>query len=160
MSGFDPNWIKNGSTAKTSKKHLQTVRSASGPMATSWIQSSWEPGRIPSLINLNQKDSTMQLQMNRPNSASGNAPHLSEAGQAISTDAGWAHRPTLRLKELLALLQVSRSKAYELMKTDPDFPQGVPLYDSDQSPKFYWTHEAITWLEGRASKFRNLQKEN
>ncbi|MBN4936460.1 AlpA family phage regulatory protein [Stenotrophomonas maltophilia] len=70
---------------------------------------------------------------------------------------GWPDSPTLRLKELIVLLRVSRSKAYELMKTDPDFPKGIPLYDSELSPKFYWTHEAMAWAEGRAAKFRRAK---
>ncbi|WP_156785743.1 AlpA family phage regulatory protein [Stenotrophomonas sp. FSL W7-1447] len=73
--------------------------------------------------------------------------------------AGWPDSPTLRLKELIKLLRVSRSKAYELMKTDPDFPKGIPLYDSELSPKFYWTHEAMAWVEGRAVKFRRAKEE-
>ncbi|WP_295909978.1 AlpA family phage regulatory protein [uncultured Xanthomonas sp.] len=72
--------------------------------------------------------------------------------------AGWPDSPTLRLKELIKLLRVSRSKAYELMKSDPDFPKGIPLYDSEQSPKFYWTHEAMAWAEGRAAKFRRAME--
>ena len=44
------------------------------------------------------------------------------------------------------------------MKSDPDFPKGVPLYDSELSPKFYWTHEAMAWAEGRAAKFRRVQE--
>lgn len=72
--------------------------------------------------------------------------------------AGWPDSPTLRLKELIKLLRVSRSKAYELMKSDPDFPKGIPLYDSGLSPKFYWTHEAMAWAEGRAAKFRRAQE--
>lgn len=67
--------------------------------------------------------------------------------------------PTLRLKELLKVVQVSRSKAYELMKTDPDFPKGIPLYDGSQSPKFYWTHEALAWVEARSNKFRNQSQD-
>ncbi|HDX0901829.1 TPA: AlpA family phage regulatory protein [Stenotrophomonas maltophilia] len=82
-----------------------------------------------------------------------------EAGR-VDLDAGWPDSPTLRLKELLKLLRVSRSKAYELMKTDPDFPKGVPLYDGEQSPKFYWTREAIAWAEGRTTKFRTQQRGN
>lgn len=62
--------------------------------------------------------------------------------------------PTLRFKELLQVTRVGRSKAYQLMKSDVDFPKGIPLYDSDQSPKFYWTHEAMAWVESRAKKFR------
>lgn len=82
---------------------------------------------------------------------------LSEVGQTGS-NVGWPDSPTLRLKELIKLLRVSRSKAYELMKSDPNFPKGVPLYDSELSPKFYWTHEAMAWAEGRAAKFRRAQE--
>lgn len=67
--------------------------------------------------------------------------------------------PTLRLKELLNVTQVSRSKAYELMKSDPEFPKGVPLYDGDRSPKFYWTHEAMAWVAERSNKFRSQRKD-
>ena len=63
--------------------------------------------------------------------------------------------PTLRFKELLKVTRVGKSKAYELMKTDPSFPQGIPLYDSDRSPMFFWTHEAIAWVNSRATKFRS-----
>lgn len=69
-----------------------------------------------------------------------------------------ADRPTLRFKELLQVISVGRSQAYVLMKTDPDFPKGVPLYDSENSPKFYWTHEAIGWLQGRVAKARAMKE--
>jgi len=82
-------------------------------------------------------------------------PPQAETGRASITS-----RPTLRLHELLQVICVSRSKAYELMKSDPNFPKGVPLYDSDLSPKFYWTHEAMAWLETRSNKFRNQSKDN
>src|SRR3546814_12210049 len=54
--------------------------------------------------------------------------------------------PTLRFSELLKVIRVSRSKAYELARTDPTFPQGIPLFDTERSPRFWWTHEI-----GRAS---------
>lgn len=83
-------------------------------------------------------------------------------GTALAAEAAFAHipeglrdRPTLSLKELLRVIPVGRSKAYMLMKEDPSFPKGVPLYDGGNSPKFYWTHEAIAWLQGRASKVRS-----
>jgi predicted DNA-binding transcriptional regulator AlpA len=65
---------------------------------------------------------------------------------------GLRDRPALSLKELLRVIPVGRSKAYMLMKEDPTFPKGVPLYDGENSSKFYWTHEAIAWLQGRAAK--------
>lgn len=62
--------------------------------------------------------------------------------------------PTLRFKGLLRVTKVSKSKAYELRRTDDSFPKGIPLYDGRNSPKFYWTHEALAWVESRAAKFR------
>ncbi|MFK3844738.1 AlpA family phage regulatory protein [Stenotrophomonas sp. PS02297] len=79
-----------------------------------------------------------------------------------TTDPGavWPDSPTLRLRGLLKATSLGRSKAFELMKTDPDFPQGIPLYDSDRSPKFYWTHEVMAWMEARAAKFRGHKEGN
>lgn len=73
--------------------------------------------------------------------------------------------PVLRFAELLALTKVRKSKAYDLMNPkspghDPDFPTGFPLFDSPRSPKGYWRHEAMAWLEGRSNKSRNQQKSN
>lgn len=80
------------------------------------------------------------------------------------TGLSWAltcpDSPTLAFKGLLKVTNLSRSKAYELMKSDPDFPQGIPLYDGERSPKFYWTHEVMAWLEARSNKFRNESKDN
>lgn len=88
---------------------------------------------------------------------------IADTGQPttdLSRLAPWQpDSPTLRLKELLKVVRVSRSKAYELMKTDPDFPKGIPLYDGNQSPKFYWTHEALAWVEARSNKFRNQSQD-
>lgn len=64
-------------------------------------------------------------------------------------------RPTLRLSDVLKITSVSRSKAYELMKTDPDFPKGIPLYDGANSPKFYWAHEVAAWVMKRDAKYRS-----
>lgn len=77
---------------------------------------------------------------------------LGDVSAGLRTQIGLLERPTLRLKELLQFLSVGRSQAYVLMKTDPDFPKGVPLYDGENSPKFYWTHEAVAWLQGRVAK--------
>ena len=67
--------------------------------------------------------------------------------------------PAVRIDGLSEITCVSRSKAYELMQTDPTFPKGIPLYDSDNSPRFYWTHEAVAWLEARSNKFRNMSED-
>lgn len=79
--------------------------------------------------------------------------------QACTDERGTVADPVLRFTELLALVKVRKSKAYDLMNPkssgyDPDFPTGFPLFDSPRSPKCYWRHEAIAWLEGRSSKFR------
>lgn len=67
--------------------------------------------------------------------------------------------PTMRFKEVVKVGSFSRSKAYELMKVDPTFPKGTPLYESKNSPKFYWTHEVMAWLEARSNKFNNQLKD-
>lgn len=84
---------------------------------------------------------------------------MPDCGTVLPADSAFAFipeglrdRPALSLKELLRVIPVGRSKAYMLMKEDPTFPKGVPLYDGENSPKFYWTHEAIAWLQGRAAK--------
>ncbi|WP_295553115.1 hypothetical protein [uncultured Stenotrophomonas sp.] len=88
-----------------------------------------------------------------------NSALMPDYGTALPDDAalacipeGLRDRPVLSLKDLLRVIPVGRSKAYMLMKEDPSFPKGVPLYDGENSPKFYWTHEAIAWLQGRAAK--------
>lgn len=93
-------------------------------------------------------------------SVEGSSQSQAGIGRALVAPAWQPEGPTLRFKELLKIVRVSRSKAYELMKFDPDFPKGIPLYDSEQSPKFYWTHEAMAWVEARSNKFRNQQKGN
>lgn len=70
--------------------------------------------------------------------------------------------PVLRFAELLSLTKVGKSKAYSMMNPkdpgfDPGYPTGFPLFDSPRSPKVYWRHEAMAWLEGRSNKFRNQQ---
>lgn len=66
--------------------------------------------------------------------------------------------PALRFPELLRVIRVKRSKAYELMKSDPDFPQGIPLFDSEYSPRFWWTDQVLAWLKGREEKFKRRQE--
>ena len=60
----------------------------------------------------------------------------------------------LRFKELLTFMRMSKSKAYELIKSDPCFPQGIPLYDGDRSPKIYRLTDALAWIEMRSNKRR------
>ncbi|MBL8256430.1 MAG: hypothetical protein JNJ62_07505 [Pseudoxanthomonas mexicana] len=64
--------------------------------------------------------------------------------------------PTLTFKEMLKITKVGRSTAYVLIKTDPTFPKGTPVYDSERSPKFYWTHEVLAWSRSRTAKFHGL----
>ena len=71
--------------------------------------------------------------------------------------------PVLRFAELLQLTKVGKSKAYDLMNPkspgfDPDYPTGFPLFDSPRSPKAYWRHEAMAWLEGRSKKFDKYKR--
>lgn len=82
--------------------------------------------------------------------------HMSLPGRDGLEAPSWEpDGPTLRFRELLKVTRVSRSKAYELIKSDPKFPKGIPLYDGFQSPKFYWTHEALKWVESRTAKYRS-----
>lgn len=64
--------------------------------------------------------------------------------------------PVLRHKEMIKVLSMGRSKSYEMVKQDETFPKGAPLFDGENSPKIYWTHEVIAWLEARYQKFHNL----
>ena len=66
--------------------------------------------------------------------------------------------PTLRFPELLKVIRVGRSKAYELARNDPTFPQGIPLFDTERSPRFWWTHEALAWVKGREELYKNKCK--
>lgn len=73
--------------------------------------------------------------------------------------------PIIRFRELLSITQVGRSKAYLLMNSkssefDPDYPTGFRLFDSPRSPKAFYRHEAIAWIEGRVNKQRQFHKEN
>lgn len=67
--------------------------------------------------------------------------------------------PVLRRKEMIKVLSVGRSTSYLMVKQDATFPKGVPLFDSENSPKIYWTHEVIAWLEARYQKFHNLPED-
>ncbi|PAM64634.1 hypothetical protein CEK00_09345 [Stenotrophomonas maltophilia] len=93
----------------------------------------------------------MNAYASHPRSPADPTAPVTEFGSA-SLDTLGTGSPALRFKDLLRVIQVGRSKAYMLMKEDPSFPKGIPLYDSENSPKFYWTHEAIAWLQGRAAK--------
>lgn len=81
-------------------------------------------------------------------------PAHSKSGTSLFSPAWQPEGPTLRFKGLLRVTQVGKSKAYELIRSDNSFPKGIPLYDGRNSPKFYWTHEALAWVESRAAKFR------
>jgi hypothetical protein len=60
--------------------------------------------------------------------------------------------PTVRLRELLKVVRVGRSSAYHLMKNDPTFPKGTPLFDTPRSPRFWWYDQLIIWLRNRELK--------
>lgn len=71
---------------------------------------------------------------------------------------GWdPDGPTLRFPEMLKVVNVGRSSAYKLMQDDPTFPQGIPLFDSERSPRIWWTHEVIAWVKSREEKARSNQ---
>ncbi|MBD7923087.1 MULTISPECIES: helix-turn-helix transcriptional regulator [Xanthomonas] len=102
----------------------------------------------------------MSIQTKRPPNAADDGNSVANAGHWNVMTAWLPDSPTLSFKGLLKITGVSKSKAYELKKADPTFPKGIPLYDSDRSPRLYWTHEAIAWVEGRASKLRIRQEGN
>ena len=78
--------------------------------------------------------------------------HISPSPQLL---AAWSlYGPTVIFKEMLTLSKVGRNKAYELKKSDPLFPLGIPLYEGEKSPQFYWTHEVVAWNESRDAKAR------
>lgn len=61
---------------------------------------------------------------------------------------------TIDFDRLLDETNLSRSKAFELLKDghknfDPRFPKGVPLYNSERSPRFWWSHRVVAWLMWR-----------
>ena len=64
----------------------------------------------------------MYFDASHPSSVTSNVSLMPETGTTATAGSTWPDSPTLRFKELLKLLRVSRSKAYELMKTDPAFP--------------------------------------
>jgi predicted DNA-binding transcriptional regulator AlpA len=79
-----------------------------------------------------------------------------QAHAVTSSVSAWIpDGPAIRFPQLLKVTRVGRSKAYELMKTDPTFPKGFPLFDSPRSPKIWWYHEVVTWIHEREKKYRN-----
>lgn len=100
----------------------------------------------------------MAIQSKKPESTGDSNKQQAEQNHT-SINVWLPDSPTLDFKGLIKVLRVKRSKAYLLMKEDPTFPKGIPLYDSRFSPRFFWTHEAMAWLEARSNKFRNAQKE-
>lgn len=85
-----------------------------------------------------------------------NEPSCSVGEKELAAPFTWQNpSPNLRFKELLSFMRVSKSKAYELIKKDPTFPKGIPLYDGERSPKVYRVRDALAWIEMRSSKSRN-----
>lgn len=85
-----------------------------------------------------------------------NEPSCSIGEKELVAPIIWQNAsPNLRFKELISFMRVSKSKAYELIKTDPTFPKGIPLYDGERSPKVYRVRDALAWIEMRSSKSRN-----
>lgn len=68
--------------------------------------------------------------------------------------------PVLRHKEMIKVLSMGRSTSFVKIKDDPTFPKGFAIFDSVNSPKIYWTHEVISWLEARSNKCRNMKEGN
>lgn len=96
-------------------------------------------------MNLQKRNTTMTLSRPAPDhAASAAGPDLHPA---------WVpDGPALRFPELLKVIRMGRSSAYEMMKKNPDFPKGIPLFDSDRSPRFWWTDQVLAWMRGREAK--------
>ncbi len=60
--------------------------------------------------------------------------------------------PTVRFSELLKVVRVGRSSAYKILKKDPTFSKGTPLFDTPRSPRFWWYDQVIAWLRDRELK--------
>lgn len=106
-----------------------------------------------------EPDSLKERELNKGEAASVRVQANTDEREGDSNDL------LLRFPELLKLTKVGRSKAYDLMNFrspafDPDYPAGFPLFDSPRSPRVYWRHEALAWIEGRSNKFRNKQQRN
>ncbi len=83
---------------------------------------------------------------------------LSCAGtaQASAVSEWQPDGPNLRFNEMLRVMRVGKSKAYELIeKVDPAFPKGIPLFDYERSPKVYRVCDALAWIEMRSIKSLN-----
>lgn len=66
--------------------------------------------------------------------------------------------PILRFPDLLKVVGLKHSKVYELIKGDPEFPEGIPYFDSECSPRFWWTEQVLAWLKGRETKFKRRKE--
>jgi hypothetical protein len=84
---------------------------------------------------------------------------LAQLNPSAQLLAAWAlYGLTVDFKQMQKLSKVGRNKAYELQKEDEAFPLGIPIYDGDKSPKFFWTHEVVAWIEARDAKARTKRK--
>lgn len=75
--------------------------------------------------------------------------------QAIKEYVLQYYGPAVRREGLCQITSIGRSKSFDLEKSDSTFPVGFPLYDGENSPKCFWTHEVIDWLISRCNNFRN-----
>lgn len=68
-------------------------------------------------------------------------------------------RPVMRREEMAEFVCMGRSMSYKIGSEDPQFPKGVPIFDSENSPMFFWRHEALAWLIDKTNKYRNQNSE-
>lgn len=59
---------------------------------------------------------------------------------------------TLDFRRMRQETNLGRTKAFETIKNDEYFPQGIPLSDAERSSKVWWTHRVIAWLIHRDPK--------
>lgn len=60
----------------------------------------------------------------------------------------------LRARGVCDKIAVSRSKLYELMTDDPEFPQPLKDGDSRQAPNYWIEHEIEAWMRLRMERAR------
>ncbi len=60
----------------------------------------------------------------------------------------------LRARDVCDKIAVSRSRLYELMNDDPEFPKPFKDGDSRQAPNYWLEHELEAWMRLRMERAR------
>lgn len=65
----------------------------------------------------------------------------------------------LRVRDVCDKIAVSRSRLYELMSEDLDFPQPLKDGDSRQAPNYWVEHEIEEWMRRRMERARQGRRD-